>query len=98
MSGLGRGCGCCIWRGQGWRRRTGRGRLFWWGGGGARVVGDERIGERLWLLHLEAPEIAKATRAGQFVLVRCAEVDVPVWDPFLPRAFFVFGVDRAAGR
>ena len=31
-------------------------------------------------------------------MVRCAEVDVPVWDPFLPRAYFVFAVDRAAGR
>ncbi|HET7768485.1 MAG TPA: hypothetical protein VFN74_06885 [Chloroflexota bacterium] len=64
----------------------------------ALVAGAERVGQRLWLLHLEAPGIAPLVRAGQWVMVRCAEVDVPVWDPYLPRAFFVFAVDRAAGR
>lgn len=64
----------------------------------ALVAGCERVGERLWLLHLDAPAIAPSVRAGQWVMVRCAEVDVPVWDPFLPRAYFAFAVDRAAGR
>lgn len=64
----------------------------------ALVVGMERVAERLWLLHLETTAIGKGVRAGQFVLMRCAEVDIPVWDPFLPRAYYVFGVDRAAGR
>src|SRR5687768_7494610 len=64
----------------------------------ALVAGTERVGERLWLLHLEAAGVAGGVKGGQWVMVRCAEVDVPVWDPFLPRAYFVFGVDRAAGR
>src|SRR5687768_1797517 len=64
----------------------------------ALVAGTERVGERLWLLHLEAAGVAGGVKGGQWVMVRCAEVDVPVWDPFLPRAFFVFAVDRAAGR
>ena len=64
----------------------------------ALVAGTERVGERSWLLHLEAPSIAAGVRGGQCVLVRCAEVDAPVWDPFLPRAYFVLGVDRTAGR
>lgn len=62
------------------------------------VAGAERLAERLWLLHLEAPEITRGVRAGQCVLVRCADVDFPAWDPFLPRAYFVFAVDREAGR
>ena len=50
------------------------------------------------MLHLEAPGIAGGVKAGQCVLMRCAEVDVPVWDPFLPRAYFVLAADRSAGR
>lgn len=63
-----------------------------------RVAGNERLGNELSLVHFEALEVAQLVRAGQVVLVRCADVDFPVWDPFLPRAFFVFAVDRVAGR
>ncbi|MBI3971735.1 MAG: hypothetical protein HY332_10650 [Chloroflexi bacterium] len=31
-------------------------------------------------------------------MVRCADPEYPTFDPYLPRAFFVFAADRAAGR
>lgn len=58
----------------------------------------EAVAATLWLVHLDLPEIAPAAGPGQFVLVRCADPDFPVFDPYLPRAFFVFARDRAAGR
>lgn len=64
----------------------------------ATVAGNERLGDRLSLVHLDTPEVARQVRAGQVVLVRCADAEFPVWDPYLPRAFFVFAVDREAGR
>jgi hypothetical protein len=47
---------------------------------------------------LQAPAIAAQARPGQFILIRCADPAYPVFDPYLPRAFFVFAADRAGGR
>ena len=62
------------------------------------VAGAEQVGERLYLLHLDLPEVAPQVQPGQLVLARCADPEYPVFDPFLPRAYFVFGLDRQAGR
>jgi dihydroorotate dehydrogenase electron transfer subunit len=64
----------------------------------ATVAGNERLADHLSLVHVEAREVAPLVRPGQLVLVRCADAEFPVWDPFLPRAFFVFAVDRSVGR
>ena len=62
------------------------------------VAGTEQVGDQLYLLHLDLPEIAPLVQPGQLVLVRCSDPDYPAFDPFLPRAFFVFAADRSAGR
>ncbi|MGH2367407.1 MAG: hypothetical protein ACRDI2_04340 [Chloroflexota bacterium] len=64
----------------------------------ASVAGAQPVGPALWLIHLDAPEIAAQARPGQFVLARCADPDYPVYDPYLPRAYFVLAGDRQAGR
>jgi dihydroorotate dehydrogenase electron transfer subunit len=64
----------------------------------AEVAGSQPVAPSLWLLHLEAPALAAAAGPGQSLLVRCADPDHPAGDPFLPRAYFVFAVDRRAGR
>jgi dihydroorotate dehydrogenase electron transfer subunit len=62
----------------------------------AVVAACDHVGEALWLLHLEAPQVAAQAGPGQFILVRCS--DPAVFDPLLPRAYFVHAVDSAAGR
>ncbi len=64
----------------------------------AGVAGTQPVAPSLWLLHLEAPAVASSVHAGQFVLLRCADPDHPTFDPYLPRAYFVFAADRRAGR
>ncbi len=59
---------------------------------------DQRGSPLLWLLHLAAPAVASVILPGQFLLLRCADPDHPTFDPFLPRAYFVFATDRQAGR
>jgi len=51
---------------------------------------------RLRWLTLHAPELARGIRAGQYLLVRCAEVGS--YDPLLRRALFVAGVEPALGQ
>lgn len=62
------------------------------------VAGVEEVRPALYLLHLELPGIAPLAQPGQLLMVRCADPDYPVFDPFLPRAYFVFAVDRQGGR
>jgi dihydroorotate dehydrogenase electron transfer subunit len=64
----------------------------------AVVAASEPVADSLWLLHLEVPQIAAQARPGTFVLVRCADPDHPTFDPYLPRAYFIFACDPAAGR
>jgi dihydroorotate dehydrogenase electron transfer subunit len=58
----------------------------------------EAVAAALWLVHLELPEVAPVVGPGQFALVQCADPGFPVFDPYLPRAYFVFALDRTAGR
>jgi len=62
------------------------------------VAVTEQVGDQLFLLHLDLPRIAPLVHPGQLVLLRCADPDYPAFDPFLPRAYFVFAADRSAGR
>jgi dihydroorotate dehydrogenase electron transfer subunit len=64
----------------------------------AVVAGVEAVAPYLWLLSLDAPAVAPQVRPGQFVLVRCTDPAYPAFDPFLPRAYFVFAADQHAGR
>src|SRR5688500_9516581 len=64
----------------------------------AGVAGVQPVAPALWLLHLDAPAITAFVRPGHVLLVRCAEPRHPTFDPFLPRAYFVFASDRRAGR
>jgi dihydroorotate dehydrogenase electron transfer subunit len=62
------------------------------------VAGVDQIGPALFLIHLELREIARSCAIGQFILVRCSDLQFPSFDPFLPRSYFVLGLDPEAGR
>ncbi len=62
------------------------------------VAGREQTGKSLWLVHLDLPQLAPQVQPGQVLLVRCTDPEYPAFDPFLPRAYFVFAVDRSGGR
>ena len=64
----------------------------------ATVAGLQSVAPALCLVHLEAPSLAPVAGPGQALLVRCADPEHPSADPYLPRAYFVFAVDRQAGR
>ena len=64
----------------------------------ATVAGLQSVAPALCLVHLEAPSLAPVAGPGQALLVRCADPVHPSADPYLPRAYFVFAVDRQAGR
>jgi dihydroorotate dehydrogenase electron transfer subunit len=51
----------------------------------ARVTEATALGADLVLLRLEAPEIARLARPGQFAMVRCGDG----LDPFLPRPMWI---------
>lgn len=59
----------------------------------AVVLSTERVAPDHHRLVLHAPDVARAARPGQFVMVRCGFC----WDPLLRRPFSVAGVDREAG-
>jgi dihydroorotate dehydrogenase electron transfer subunit len=61
------------------------------------TIADQRIvAPRLRWLTLHAPELARSTRAGQYLLVRCAEEGS--YDPLLRRALFVGAAEPALGQ
>ena len=64
----------------------------------ATVAGLQSVAPALCLLHLDAPSLAPVAGPGQALLVRCFDPEHPAADPYLPRAYFVFAVDRQAGR
>jgi dihydroorotate dehydrogenase electron transfer subunit len=64
----------------------------------ATVAGLQPVAPALCLVHLEAPSLAPVAGPGQALLVRCADPEHPATHPYLPRAYFVFAVDRQAGR
>ena len=57
------------------------------------LLQNEQIAERTFRLRFRSPEIASATAAGQFVMLRLAGRD----DPLLGRAFAVYDLDEQAG-
>ena len=60
-------------------------------------IADQRAATpRLRWLTLHAPEITRAVRAGQYLLVRCAEEGS--YDPLLRRALFVAAAEPALGQ
>jgi dihydroorotate dehydrogenase electron transfer subunit len=61
------------------------------------TVADQREPtERLRWLTLHSPELARAARAGQYLLVRCAEPGS--YDPLLRRPLFVAAAEPALGQ
>jgi dihydroorotate dehydrogenase electron transfer subunit len=64
----------------------------------ATVAGLQSVAPALCLVHLDAPSLAPLAGPGQALLVRCADPEHPAGDPYLPRAYVVFAVDRQAGR
>lgn len=61
----------------------------------APVAVHRPVGGEYWRLTLEAPEIARRTRPGQFVMLTIARPGD--WAPVLPRPMAIFGSDPAAG-
>jgi dihydroorotate dehydrogenase electron transfer subunit len=60
-------------------------------------IADQRAATpRLRWLTLHAPELARGVRAGQYLLVRCAEEGS--YDPLLRRALFVAAAEPALGQ
>ena len=64
----------------------------------AVVAACDRVADALWLLHLDAPQVAAHAGPGQFLMARCSDPEHQAFDPFLPRAYFVLAADGAAGR
>src|SRR4030095_11877438 len=60
-------------------------------------IADQRTATpRLYWLTLEAPDLARSIRAGQYLLVRCAEEGS--YDPLLRRPLFVAASEPALGQ
>jgi dihydroorotate dehydrogenase electron transfer subunit len=60
-------------------------------------VADQRDATaRLCWLTLHAPQLARSVRAGQYLLVRCAETGS--YDPLLRRALFIAAAEPALGQ
>ena len=55
----------------------------------AKVSSNQPVGPEIYLLTLEAPDIADAARPGQFVMLRVS----PGPEPLLARPFSIHGVD-----
>src|SRR6185436_11192726 len=61
------------------------------------TIADQRtVSPRLRWLTLAAPELARGVRAGQYLLVRCAEEGS--YDPLLRRPLFVAAAEPALGQ
>lgn len=59
----------------------------------ARVLSNEQVGPRLYLMVLESPEIAAHVGPGQFVHMKVPRME----DHILRRPFSIYAADRAAG-
>src|SRR5919199_4381990 len=61
------------------------------------TIADQRAATpRLHWLTLAAPELARGVRAGQYLLVRCAEAGS--YDPLLRRPLFIAAAEPALGQ
>ena len=61
----------------------------------APVADHRRVADEYWRLVLEAPEIARRTEPGQFVMLTVAGADEPA--PVLPRPMAIYRSQRKAG-
>ena len=61
----------------------------------APVADHHRIGDEYWRLVLDAPEVARRTQPGQFVMLTVAAPDEPA--PVLPRPMAIYGSQPGAG-
>ena len=61
----------------------------------SRIVSNSRVGPGWYVLRLEEPTLARSSKPGQFVQIRCSEGES--FDPFLRRPFSVYRVDREQG-
>lgn len=61
-----------------------------------RVATNQEVMAGVFLLRIDAPELAQAGRPGQFVMVRCAEPGVV--DPLLSRPLALHRIDREGGQ
>lgn len=59
----------------------------------ALVLRHEEVAPEHFVITLQAPQIARNARPGQFVMLR----SLGTWDPLLPRAYSVFEADAEAG-
>lgn len=59
----------------------------------AEVLDHVEVAPEHFVMTLDAPEIAREARPGQFVMVR----SLGAWDPLLPRAFSVYHADAEGG-
>jgi len=59
----------------------------------AEVLDHQEVAPEHFVLTLDAPDIARDVRPGQFVMVR----SLRSWDPLLPRAFSVYHADAEGG-
>jgi dihydroorotate dehydrogenase electron transfer subunit len=61
----------------------------------APVADHRQVADEYWRLVLEAPEVARRTQPGQFVMLTVAAPDEPA--PVLPRPMAIFGSQPEAG-
>ncbi|MBM3457839.1 MAG: dihydroorotate dehydrogenase electron transfer subunit [Armatimonadetes bacterium] len=59
----------------------------------AEILDHYEVAPEHCVMTLDAPEIAREARPGQFVMVR----SLGAWDPLLPRAFSVYHADEEGG-
>lgn len=59
----------------------------------AEVLDHRQVAPEHFVLTLDAPEIARQARPGQFVMLR----SLRSWDPLLPRAFSLYHADPEGG-
>lgn len=59
----------------------------------ARILSNEQVGPRLYLMVLEAPQIAASVQPGQFVHMKIPRMD----DHILRRPFSIYAADVQAG-
>ena len=62
--------------------------------GRCRTLANERVGEGVMKITLDAPEFARRAKPGQFLMLRLPER----FDPLLGRPFAVYDADAASGR
>jgi dihydroorotate dehydrogenase electron transfer subunit len=59
----------------------------------AEVLDHYEVAPEHFVMTVDAPEIARRARPGQFVMVR----SLRSWDPLLPRAFSIYSADAEGG-